>query len=321
MDTQHLDSLLSAAGIARPDGERFDQNQTAFLARELEAVKRKTYEIKYPAFRAREFIPADPETVPPGAETISYDEWDEVGDAAIIGNMADDLPGVDVFKARITAGVHWIGARYHYSIQDLQRCAMTGVSLPAKKAAACRRAIEKRIDLIAAFGSVTGGLGGFTNLAGVVITPLAAPGAWAVKTAAQIQADFVAGLAYVWGTTNQMYSVDTVLLDPVAYMIIAQMQFSVASDKTVLAWLLENCAPLGLKTIQPWPYLTTAGAGGVTRAIFYARDPEVVCLNIPLEYTELPPQPKNLSFNINAYAKIAGVELHQLAGMTYMDGF
>src|SRR3954470_19644785 len=97
---------------------RLDVGETAILARQLEYVKASTYDVKYPAFMARNFFPVATDT-PAGAETISYYQWDQFGMAKVIANFADDLPMVDAFAKTFTSNVKSIGAAYKYSTQDL----------------------------------------------------------------------------------------------------------------------------------------------------------------------------------------------------------
>lgn len=317
MRLDHLGTLLDLAGIARPDGERFDANETAILNRQLEYVKQRTFEIIYPSLKARQFIPLDT-PAPAGAETIAYDEFDKVFQAKVIANFADDLPEVDVFKTRVIAGVHWLGSSYSYSVRDIQAAAFSNVTLPQRRAAACRESIERLMDQILATGHVSGGLTGFLNHASIPITAVVT-GTWTTATAAQILGDIRAALNAIFNTTNGEYQADTLLIPTNRFTFLAATQFSAASDKTVLAWLQENLRAFGVTTIDHWWRLNTAGAAGATRMVAYKKDPDVLNANIPVEYTELPPQPKNLAFRIPAYAKIAGLELHQAGACTYMD--
>lgn len=48
-----------------------DANESIFFERELEHVKARSYDIKYPEFKATMLIPVSTEAGP-GAETITY---------------------------------------------------------------------------------------------------------------------------------------------------------------------------------------------------------------------------------------------------------
>ena len=52
----------------------------------------------------------------------------------------------------------------------------------------------------------------------------------------------------------------------------------------------------------------------------YKKDPEVLTLEIPQEYEEMPPQAKNLQFHVPVHARIGGVIVYYPIAMAYMDG-
>ena len=325
MDLQILAQDAYRAGLYHQGtpGVRIDANESAILARQLEFVKRTVYEVKYPEMMSRRFVPASPEGVPAGADTISYDEFDQVGDAKIIANFADDLPEVDTFKVRVTGQVHWIGARYRYSLQDLQRAAFSGVPLSVRKALAARRAIEKTIDTIIATGNSLANLPGFINNSNITPITVTSWDAWVTNDDADDMIKFMtAGISAFFTQTMQTFQCDTVLLDPISYDILALKPRATGSDMTVLQFILETQRRrVPGFDIFPWHKLQNAGAGGtISRAIFYARNPEVLSVSIPQEYTELPPQAVDLAFRVPAYAKTAGVELHQPLAVVYADG-
>ena len=61
---------------------RLDAAATAALDLQLEHLRARTYDIKYPEMKARMLIPVDT-SVDPGAETIAYHQWSEIGMAEI----------------------------------------------------------------------------------------------------------------------------------------------------------------------------------------------------------------------------------------------
>ena len=62
---------------------RQDAKYTAILEKKLEYLKTKIYEVVYPKLKARQLIPVSNEA-DPGAETITYEQWDDFGMAQII---------------------------------------------------------------------------------------------------------------------------------------------------------------------------------------------------------------------------------------------
>ena len=72
-----------------------DAGETVFFARELESKKSQTYDVVKAPLKAFELIPVSMDAGA-GAETISYQQFDETGISKIIANYADDLPRADV---------------------------------------------------------------------------------------------------------------------------------------------------------------------------------------------------------------------------------
>lgn len=299
-------------------GIRLDAGETAMLARQLEFVYARTYDVKYAELKARRFIPIDT-SVDPGAEFFTYRQWDQFGMAKIIANYADDLPRVDVLAKEYPAPIKSLGVSYGYSIQDLRRSAMAGAQLDTKRALATRRANEQAVDDIAAFGNADAGLGGFTNNANV---PLVAPdnAPWSSATPLEIIADMNKLADAIVAATLETFEPDTLLLDTASFGIINSTPMSSTgdSDNTILQFFLKNTPYI--RNVDQWGKLTDAGAAGVTRLVCYKRDPEVLELVIPQEYEQFPPQARNLEFVIPTHSRIGGVSVRYPLAMAYMDG-
>lgn len=300
-------------------GIRLDAGETAALARELEHIYAKTYDIKYAELKARKFIPVDT-SVDPGAEFFTYRQWNMFGMAEIIANYADDLPRVDALAKEFPAKIHSLGASYGFSIQDMRRAAMSGSQLDNKRAMAARRAHEQAVDQIGAVGDSDAGLLGFTNNGNV---PLVSPvtGQWVTNTATsqQIVEDLNTLVNSIVTATLETFSPDTLILPAPAFQIINTKPMSSTgdSDKTVLRWFLDNNPYIS--NIDQWNKLNDAGAGGVSRTIAYKRSEEVLALVIPQEFEQLPPQARNLEFVIPTHSRIGGVRMQYPLAVAYMD--
>lgn len=304
--------------VAERTGERMDARETAHLAKQLEHVKARTYDVKYPAMKARRFIPVSNAT-PSGAETITYRQWDQYGMAKVVSNYADDLPRVDVVAKEFTSKVKSLGDAYGYSVQDLRRSAMAGSQLDTKRAQAARRAIESAIDEIAAFGLAGGGLTGFANNANVpVVSP--ANGSWTSASAPlDILEDMNKLVQSIVTATKEVHIPDTLLLPSNRFSIISQMFMSADNNKTVLRAFLDNNPYI--RNVDQWHKLDEADAGGTgPRMVAYLRNPEILELEIPQEFEQFPPERRNLAFIIDCHARIGGVSMYYPLGVAYMDG-
>jgi hypothetical protein len=298
---------------------RLDSKQTSSLEKALEYVKTKTYDILYPKMKARTFIPVSNE-VDPGAETITYYVWDQFGMAQIISNYADDLPSVAALAESYTAKVKGIGTSYPYTIQDLRRSAMAGTALTTRLASAARLYVESTIDTIAAVGDTIHGLIGLAKHPNVTLTS-PTTGGWATATGLQMVADVRDLINAVVTACNEALEPDTVVMDSSKMTLLSTTRISTTgdSDTTALDAVKKNHPEI--KNWEVWNKLKAADATDTgSRIVCYAKDPQVLSLEIPQEFEQLPPQAKNLAFIVPCHARCAGVLVYYPVAMGYMDG-
>jgi len=297
-------------------GVRLDGDETSTFARQLEYVKAQTFDISYAKLKALMFIPLD-ESADPGADTITYYQWDEVGAAKIVANMADNLPLVDANAKSFTSKVISAGAAYQWSIQDIRRSLRVGNALNQRKAAAARKSVDRRIDEIGASGAPEVGTTGLVNNANVPIVALPNAGAWSLLTAAQLLENLNFLAQSIVTLTLEVEEPNTMILPTAQYGLIASLPYSATTGETVLATFLR-VNPY-IKAVEQWGKLNAAGAGGVPRIVCYDRDPRVLTYNIPVIYEELPPQAENLAFKVPVHARIGVVEMHYPLACAYAD--
>ncbi len=319
----YLQHILGALNL------RLDAKYTAALDQQLEAYKAQTYDIEYPEMKARSLIPLSTST-DPGAESISYSQWDEYAMAQLIANYADDLPMADVKVEKFTSPVHSIGQAYQFSVQDLRRAAMSGNSLEGRRGKAARRAIELKIDSIAAVGDAGAKLKGFLNHPNVSIYSALTDGTsarWcqgrgsgvAPKSPNRIQADMHTVVNNIRSTTKEIHSPDTMLLPSFEFGHV--MQTPVASDNqtTILRSFLAN-SPY-ITNVDSWHKLDAADAAGTgPRLVAYQRTSEVLELEIPQDFEQFPPQAQNLAYVVPCHARVGGVIIYYPLAVAYMDG-
>jgi hypothetical protein len=287
-----------------------DAAESAFFLRELEAVKAKTYDRKYEKYKARELIPVD-RSAGPGAETITYQSFSKVGVAKIIANYADDLPRADVFGQEFSSPVKSLGSSYGYNLQEVRTAAMAGRPLNERKATSARRAIAVQEEAIAAMGNAQTGLPGLLTNPNITAIAAAVKGAggttWAAPaTAAEMLADLHTLWNIPYAATNGHEMINTILLPPAQYALIATTQNSAASDKTVLQFFLEHYKALGVNDVIPWAACINGGGAGVDVALGYVRSPDYLTLEIPQDFEQLPVQEDNLEFKVPCHQRIGG---------------
>lgn len=316
----HLETELDKLGL------RLDAKYTAALDQQLEYLKAQTYDIQYPDMKFRTLLPISNEAGP-GAETISYLQWDEYGMADIIANYADDLPRVDTLVEKFSQPVHSLGDSYEYSVQDLRRAAMAGNNLDGRRAMIARRGIERKMEDLAATGDAKGKLKGFLNHPNIPIYTATSDGTateWfdgrpTPKTPALIQKDVHDLVDNVRVSTKEIYTPDTVILWTEGFGYWAQTPVGTDNQTTIMRSFLAN-SPF-VQNIDSWYKLDTADAAGTgPRIVAYVRSPEVMTFEIPQEFEQFPPQARNLAFVTPCHARVGGFVLYYPLAAAYMDG-
>lgn len=311
---RYLDIVLAQSGIVGDDSRR-DAAFTAAAEKQLEYGRRQSYDILYPQLKWASFIPVDT-SVPAGAETIAYEQWDETGEAVVIANGADDLPLADTAKEKFTNRTATIGASYRITMEDIERAAMSGSSIQSRRQRAALNSVARKLDTIAALGETLSGLKGFCNHDQVPV--IAATGTWTGLTATQLVAELHRMEDKVWSDTKEIHEPDTLVLPTAQFQLINRTYMSTDNDMTVAKRFLANASHI--KNIQSWSKLATAGVSNVARAVCYKKDPECVQIALPVPVRELPPQAKNLAMLVPMFAKIGGVEWYYPKSACYMDG-
>lgn len=316
MKIQKRDQEAEIVHALRSGPLRLDAGETAFITRELLAIKSKVYQTEYPTLRALEFVPMATD-VDAYAENIAYQQTDEYGKAKIVANDARDLPRVNSQIGEATTPVKTIAAEYTMTWLDIQRSARSRSPLSARLAKAARDVIAEGIDSVIALGDSLTSLVGFTGVSNVHIGAAAA--AWSGASAQQMYGDMIAACNLIVTNTKGTHKATNLLLPISAYATAQITPWSAtgASDLTVLKFFEINNP--GVK-VDSWYRLETAGASGVKRMVAYDKDADVVEGQLPLNYTELPPQWNGLAMVVPCLARVGGVQARFPKAIEYVDG-
>ena len=324
-------------------GYRQDAGLSLVFARALDYIIRKPYEAEYPELRAPEFLPLMTE-VPPEALTFTYRMIDKLGQAQIIQENGSDAPKVDLKGEEWQSPIVTVGASYDYTVLDTLRAARMNIPLEAYKAEAARFACEYLEEVIAAVGASNSGVPGFTNAPGIVgTTQVSTGGNWitqinsigsastsnasppAVVVTQNITADINAAITKVFQNTDGIHRPDTLLLPVAVYAALMTAPRSPGfTDDTLLDYLEKVCQ----LDIECWPQLNTAGAIttstlGVSysgRVMIYKKDPKLLNLVVCQPWTQLPPQPIRMAWEVTSYLRTGGVTVRYPLTATFVDG-
>jgi len=288
-----------------------DANESIFFQEELEHVKSRSYDVKYPELLARRLFPLNQE-VDSGAESIAYETYDHVGAAKIIHSYANDLPALEVSGKKTVRLVYSEGISFGYSLQDIRNAQMAGKSLTNRKANGCRRQMLSLENKLAFHGDATTDIPGFIGSANInqVTIPAGASTTktWATKTPDEILADVALMVDAIVDGSNGVEHPNTLLVPISQYTLISTTPRSSTSDTTILEFLLKSNA--WIREVIPVYELKGAGASGLDTMMLYDRDPEKLTLEVPQDVEFLNPQEKALYYEVPVHARTAGVIIY-----------
>lgn len=317
MSTMHLDAV-----------------QSAFFLRELEHINAQAFLQKLPQLKARQFVPIQP-GVNPGARSYTFRQFTQYGQAKAIRDHASDLPRADISGAEFTVNISDYGMSYGYTVMEVKAAAMAQRPLDAMRAAACRRAIETKIDDVLALGDSARGIAGVLTLADAASYTLKTKAAggktWGTVGAPHATADEmiedVMGLVSARvEATDENFSRFLVVLPLEQYNLLAFTKLG-AGDGTLTAkqFIMANCPYVA--DIQPWTKCrdanttSTSGTGSHhTRMACFPQDLEVIQGLVPQEFEPQAPEQRNLAFVVAALATCGGVVSPYPVAVGYADG-
>jgi len=310
--------------------QRLDANESIFFARELEHIKAKSYDVQYPELTATRIIPVSSEAGP-GAESITYYQYDQVGFAKVISNYATDLPRVDLKGNKFTGDIKSIGASYGYSIQDIRAAQMAGKPLEQRKANAVRRANDQEVNKIAYFGDDDHGLVGLTSHPNIttytlptdgtlnsVTSGTAAAAKFINKTPEYVLRDLNAMVAKVLELTLNVEHPNTLLMSHNIHADLSTRARSDNSDTTILEFFLKN-SPY-VKNVEVIPEMATAGTDDTELIMMYDKSPDKLTLEIPQPFEQFPPQAEGLEFVIPCHSRCGGVIIYYPLSIIKAEG-
>lgn len=333
-------SLAARAGFgSRFDGigagavsARFDQAETKFRQLALAFIEKQVYATLIPPLKARTFIPTSVKASP-GAETHTFYRLTRTGVARLIFGRAVDLPRSSFYQEPITRKFYPIGTSFEFSYFDLLAVGMAlengmPVDLVGENMRAALEAIEKKLDLIAAFGTAAPpnsngleqeadpGLLGLLNAANTtaytIATGAAGSTTWAQKTADEILADLNGIVGNQVSSTYEVHRPDTLIVPLAQAEQQLTRRMSDVSGETIGSFFMRTRKEMGSPVqIVPWQFAAGIGAGSTDVVVAYKRDPMMLEHILAMDATPLTnlAEQRGLQTITPVVAKTAGLAL------------
>ncbi len=309
---------LYAATLDPDTQARLDSvgGSTAF-ARQFEFIEKELVNTQFAPLKSEELIPYDT-SYPAGITSVTHRTVTQSGQADFVNHYADDLPNADVYTQENSVNVEPIGVQYFFSVMDLQRAALDPTfRLDSARKESAMMAIRRKHDEIAAIGSTRYGRTGFINSSAVPIITVIT-GNWSTTATSQ---QIVDDLAKLWNSIPvanlDTDKPDTLALDIASHQLISTKAYGTNSDRTILQYILANFD--GLKKVDRWSRLSTAGAGSTKRIIAYKKDPSVAKYCAVEVFAEEPPQRKSLKVVTPCHGQTGFTDIRKPLAIAYMD--
>jgi hypothetical protein len=308
----------------------FNDAQSAlnFVVAQGAIIEPQVYRIQYPQILYPTLVPV----VTDGdewAKAVIFFSLDRVGQATWFNHMADDVPFADVVRSQYQVGLEMAAIGYYWTIEEVANAQRTNINLQIERAAAAVRASEEFIERISFFGDTTKSWTGLTNDPNVTIVPATADGTgssalWSTKTGDQIIRDVNQILTGVYVGSQTVEMADTLLVSPANFTTMATTRLT-NTVASALGWLQEynsfSALTNGALTVKAVRGLETAGAGGVSRAVAYRNDPQILRLHLPMPHKFLSPmQVTPLRYDIPGIFRTGGIEIRRPGSVRYLDG-
>lgn len=316
---RRLNSIFLPAAqqiAARADSDRMDASSTLFLARQLEELDNELYYVEYPEFQGVQILPIK-SNINPGADNYRYQVRDRVGEFEPSANLTDDSPDQDVEGDSVTAPLYSFRGHYRYSIQDMRRASMAGMSLESDKALATRENAETKIDEILAVGKSSLGITGFYNNDAVAAaTPVTGDWTNSSTDADEIVADLNKAVREIITATKGRVIPNAMVLTPT--------QWAEADTKRLPNTQISALDFFKMKhpqmLISQWARGETAGASSVRRLMVGRMDRRTLEALMPVRYETFPPEIQGLTYRVEAHTRVGGVIFRYPGAWRYMDG-
>ena len=332
---------LDARGVFQPRGH-MDAAESAFINQALTHIVEELFPTLVPPLKARKFIPTTIEG-DPGDQSYRWLRPTRTGIARFANAPMADLPVVGAYIDEINVPYYTVGAKIQYDYFELlaigaaKKNGQTFDGIKEKLIAALE-ANEKKLDLIAAFGSATPpnsygvevdadvGMTGLLNCANMssYTIPAGASGskAWANKTADEVLADLYGIVAAMEATTYEVHVPNMMLMPIAQYQAIASRKVSETGNaETILSYFMRTRREIGRPIqVNPWMYMQGAGAAGADRLLIYSNDTRMARHPLSVDKSTLPASQQGLVTEQVVYSKTPGFVAFRPLSIMYGDG-
>lgn len=313
---------------------RMDAGEAAFFARQLEYVKQRTYDIKFPEGSITTWLTVNSEAGP-GAESILWRQYNTVGKMGLVGDNVKDLPRVESYGKEQSVAIKSFGSVYGYTLQEIRNAMYAGVPLQTRKANAARRTYDQTLNDVGWNANGTAKWGGVRGLlyAQSVINSatdsIGLFGNWcdenggaANATPDQIVSDITTIANKVRIGSKNVERVNTVIFPLAVEAYLKNTRVSSVSDTTIMKFVKDNFPEITfgavneLANVNPKP----SGAGTTDVVLAFNNSPDNITYDVPQPFEQLPVEVRGFEYTIVCHCRIAGVNVYYPKSVFVAEG-
>lgn len=303
-------------------GTHFDASDSAFLARQLEHIRRGVYEVEYPDLKGARLVPMNT-SVPSGKNQYTIRVMDKVGEAKVISDEAMDIPDVEVKVHEMTMKLFTLGIAYRYTLQETRAALAEGMALSPKKAMVAREMIERKLDQIILLGDPVAGVKGLLNATdtGIVTysTPVGSAGdtEFERKSADEILLDLHGAPAKVVADSKEVDIPNTMLLPLTTRQYLATRRVGDGTAGSILSYFLGNDPYINM--VEALHQLEGSNDWSGKRGMCYRRDPNCLELIVSQPFEQLPPQAVAFMVKTLCRMRTGGIAIYRPTSIVRFD--
>lgn len=298
-------------------GSRYDANETATFARELEEIDAKLHEKKFPELKGLSLVPV--RNVNPGVEIFTTQTITQFGFAEHLTDYSKDPPMAEVQGTEESTKLFSFVSGFQVTVQDVRRSKFMGIPLETKRSEAAKRVLDTKLNSIVFSGLTDKGVTGLANNANVSLVTSGINGSWSSASGADIAEDVRTLEMAVFEGSNSVEAPDTLVLPVSLYKRLNKPIDGSNITRSVLKFLMEPGNLMFIKNIEYCVELETAGAGSTPRAVVYKRDPDVLEQLVAIEFMTHPVMQRNLAWVTPCEMRCGGVVVNRPGAMRYCD--
>lgn len=300
--------------------ERLDEGGSLFLARELDALRARVYEMETPALNALNIFSVQSEAAG-WQDTLTFGLISDFGMARIISDYADNIPMVGVYGQWLTVAIYTIADAYAFSMKEIEKAQATGKGLTDRLATAARRGMDAKINDLVWNGDEDYNIIGIFDNPNInyqaaqrhPTTGNPTTGSW--QTGNDAMQDLIIAIQGILTTTKGLHQANAIVLPVSAASILTQqLPNTNVSYKT---FLTQENPGLSITYAQE---LEDIDGNGTKGALVFEKSADVAAVELSQPFRQHPAQWNNLHAKVVCDARTAGLIVYKPICITLIYG-